>query len=109
MKTKKSCFCKRKSCPATNSLLSYLNRETARAEAANIARHLAKCDFCDAELQFLNAHEQSEETFKLPEMPVQLRQLAEILLAGKQTEFAVLQQLFNRPRVAFRSSVSLSV
>ncbi len=108
--SKKTFFCKYKSCPSANLLLSYSNRKAAENEAAAVVWHLGECEFCSAELHFLRAHAALEETVKPPEeMPFQLRQLAEVLLGGKQLEFSVLRGLFGAPEPVSRRRASLTI
>ena len=107
---KKTIFCKCKSCPSANLLLSYSNQKAAENDCAAVIWHLGECEFCRAELHFLRAHAPTEETVKLPEMPFQLRQLAEVLLGGKQLEFMVLRGLFAASdAIVARPNVSLTI
>jgi hypothetical protein len=46
-------FCKQRTCPSTEALLSYINDALSLEEGAEITRHLSTCDFCGAELQLL--------------------------------------------------------
>ena len=106
---KETIFCKCKSCPSANLLLSYSTQKAAKNEVAAVIWHLGECEFCHAELHFLRAHAAIEETVKLPEMPFQLRQLAEVLLGGKQLEFNALRHLFGASEPISRRNVSLTI
>lgn len=47
-------FCKQRTCPSTEALLSYISNDAlSPEEGAEITRHLSTCDFCGAELQLL--------------------------------------------------------
>ena len=55
--------------------------EVSRGDAATSVReHLKLCDFCSAELPLLAFHEPTSDTFKAPEIPMNLRILAESIL-----------------------------
>ena len=45
-----------------------------------VAEHLESCDFCNAELPLLAHHKAERGTGKPPEMPINLRILAEAIL-----------------------------
>jgi len=45
-----------------------------------VEEHLRNCDFCCAELRLLRHHEPSSATYKVPEIPMDLRILAESIL-----------------------------
>ena len=69
--------------------------DTLSPEIMSLIRyHLADCEFCQAELPLL-AHYQppAKGECKAPEIPINLRILAESLLAG------TLASVANRPRV----------
>ena len=60
-------------------LLAYRKSRLAASECSHISRHLAACDFCSAELQLLARHSENREEYVLPDMPAELRILAEQL------------------------------
>jgi hypothetical protein len=81
--TKTFPFKKTAACPASATLLSF-RAESLPAEAAIVVKgHLETCDFCNAELPLLAHHTASAENgVKTPEMPLELRVLAESILAA---------------------------
>ena len=76
-------FLKTAACPASATLLSF-GSKTLSAEAETlVTAHLKVCDFCNAELPLL-AHVDSMGTpSKTPEIPMDLRILAESILSHK--------------------------
>lgn len=82
MKTSSRTFPFRKTaaCPASATLLSFRSN-TLSAEAVLLVKdHLEICDFCNAELPLL-AHHRAERGLKPPEIPLDLRILAESILS----------------------------
>jgi hypothetical protein len=47
-------FCKLKTCPSAEMLLSYTRPTLARELRQQLTAHLDACDFCDAELYLLS-------------------------------------------------------
>jgi len=93
-----SVFCKRISCPSSQVLLAFGRSRLRYQEIADIKRHLASCDFCNAELQLLKLHRNDAEDYALTEMPAQLRRLAESLLRRGSTPFQAFTNLrVNQP------------
>jgi hypothetical protein len=87
-------FCKSRICPSAETLLAFHCAELIFAEMRSISSHLARCEFCSAELHLLTSFPQAEANYnQTAEMPFALRQLAEALLGGKQTEFRLLENL----------------
>ena len=77
MKTSgRTLFLKTAACPAATTLLS-------KRVGVQVKEHLEDCDFCNAERQLLAHHKGSRKVFKAPEMPVNLRRLAEAILSGR--------------------------
>lgn len=86
-------FTKRKRCPSTTELLQYqkdLSQSENRGSHSRAWRattqHLAVCDFCSAESEFLHRHppKTPTATTQPPEqIPIHLYVLANILLGGK--------------------------
>src|SRR5438045_1071328 len=78
----KSTFAFRKTaaCPASATLLSYRSNNLPTDTAISVREHLKLCDFCSAELPLLAFHEPTSDTFKAPEIPMNLRILAESIL-----------------------------
>jgi hypothetical protein len=83
MKTSSKTFPFRKTaaCPASATLLSF-SKEGLSAEIAVLVKdHLEVCDFCNAELPLLAHHQLgAERGFEIPEIPLELRILAESIL-----------------------------
>ena len=72
-------FAKTVECPSAEELL-----ETQRAHASlSVLSHLKVCEFCAAEAHMLSRHKPSESSNAQPEMPGNLRLLAECLLGGR--------------------------
>ena len=84
-------FCKRASCPSSETLLLYRTRNLAARRMACVASHLDECDFCGAELQLLTHHTPPEqEEYVVTAMPANLRWLAEKLLGAVPLNLEVL-------------------
>lgn len=83
MKTVKTTFAFRKTaaCPASATLLSYAADNLPGEVAEGVREHLEVCDFCSAELSLLAHHTPVTGTHGPPEMPTDLRILAESILA----------------------------
>ena len=74
-------FQKTAACPSEAILVSY-NAEQLSDEVMTLIRfHLRSCDFCSAELFLLDFYSHPKRrAFKVPEIPMNLRILAESLL-----------------------------
>ncbi len=90
---KAATFCKREVCPSAEKLLAFHRSELSKTAMRETTNHLCECEFCSTELYFLAVHPPAEETSFESEMPAALRQLAEVLLGGKQKEYRLLNQL----------------
>ena len=73
-------FTKTRACPTSEETSS---RRLPRGKSAQIARHVAGCEFCTAEQSSLSAYSQATGEYVPAEMPANLRRLAEALLIGK--------------------------
>jgi len=76
-------FRKTAACPSSKTLL-YFRTEKLSLEISTLVRyHLGSCDFCQAELSLLaHCHHRSPKTDdKTPEIPMNLRILAESILS----------------------------
>ena len=84
MKTSNTTFGFRKTaaCPASATLLSYALDNLPADMAAGIKSHLEICDFCSAELPLLAHHTPVTTIDTTPEIPMDLRILAESILVG---------------------------
>ena len=76
-------FRKTSVCPASSTLLSYRAEKLSRKNAALVHTHLADCEFCAAELPLLAHHKPGGRNPRAPEMPINLRILAESILFQK--------------------------
>lgn len=87
-------FCKSGVCPSAATLMRFNGDDLFFAEMLSVSAHLAECDFCSAELYFLTQFPQTESNCSpAPEIPSALKQLAEALLGGKETESRLLDNL----------------
>lgn len=77
-------FRKTATCPASTTLLSF-RADSLSAEATVVVKdHLEVCDFCSAELPLLAHHTVgAERGLNTPEIPLDLRILAESILNRK--------------------------
>lgn len=74
-------FKKAPSCPSSNMLLSFLMHNLSPEIMTLLRHHLAACEFCGAELPLLAHYEPpAKGECKPPEIPINLRILAESLL-----------------------------
>ena len=73
-------FRKTATCPASSTLLSYRAEKLSRKEAELVRTHLADCEFCAAELPLLAHHQPERRQPRAPEIPMNLRILAESIL-----------------------------
>jgi hypothetical protein len=76
-------FLKTAACPASKSLLASRGKTLSKKAAKQISEHLESCDFCNAERQLLAHHTPGRKGFKTPEIPINLRILAEAILARR--------------------------
>jgi hypothetical protein len=76
-------FRKTAACPASSTLLSYRAEKLSRKGTAQVQTHLADCEFCNAELPLLAHHKPVRRRPRPPEMPINLRILAESILFQK--------------------------
>jgi len=75
-------FRKTAACPASWTLLSYRSQKLSPEIAALVRKHLADCEFCNAELRLLAHHRPlAGRRPQTPEIPTNLRILAESLLS----------------------------
>jgi hypothetical protein len=74
-------FKKTAACPASATLLSYASSNLPAEVAGVVREHLEVCDFCSAELPLLAHHTPATGVHGPPEIPMDLRILAESILA----------------------------
>jgi hypothetical protein len=73
-------FCKTVACPTSATLLSFRSNSLAVEAVSQVRDHLELCDFCSAELPLLAHHQAGAGSHKPPEIPMNLRILAESIL-----------------------------
>ena len=77
-------FLKTAACPASATLLSFCSDRLSAGAAVVVKDHLELCDFCSAELPLLAHHTVgADRGLKAPEIPLDLRILAESILAKR--------------------------
>lgn len=84
MKASKSTipFLKTAGCPASATLLSFRGKTLSDEAEMLVTDHLKSCDFCNAELPLLAHHQPLlNPASKTPEIPMNLRILAESILS----------------------------
>jgi len=87
-------FCKNEDCPSSNELLEYQNGDLPRSRSGEIGRHLADCDFCEAEVEFYSNFPQGQdEAAVATEIPAPLYELAEALLKNHHSDPSSLNSL----------------
>lgn len=75
-------FLKTAACPASATLLSFRSKTLSVEAETLVTDHLKVCDFCNAELPLLAHHQPATSAgLKVPEIPMNLRILAESILA----------------------------
>ena len=80
MKTSRIPFRKTTACPASATLVSYRCQNLPAEMATPVSEHLKVCDFCCAELRLLAYDQPSTIQYPTPEIPMNLRILAESIL-----------------------------
>lgn len=86
-------FKKKWDCPSSEDLTSYQQRNLANWQNSHIVTHLAKCDYCAAELQLLSKFPLADYSYESPPMPASLRALAEALLASESVRRQGLRRM----------------
>jgi len=76
-------FIKTAACPASATLLSFRANTLSAKAATRVSEHLEGCDFCNAEARLLAHHKVGRKGLKAPEMPINLRILAESILSRR--------------------------
>jgi len=74
-------FRKTAACPASATLLSFRCQNLPAETATVVREHLKDCDFCCAELRLLAHHQPGTVKYTVPEIPMNLRILAESILS----------------------------
>lgn len=89
-------FCKNEDCPTSNELLEFQNGSVAGNRNGAVQKHLARCEFCSAEVEFYSHYPQEDgvtESAELARIPAPLFQLAEALLKKKHSDPSSLDSL----------------
>ena len=73
-------FKKTAACPASATLLSFRCNNLPADAATTVREHLDQCDFCSAELPLLAHHQPVIGSQRTPDIPKDLRILAESIL-----------------------------
>ena len=73
-------FRKTAACPASATLVSFRCQNLPAETAITVKEHLKDCDFCCAELRLLAHHQPNSGKSPVPEIPINLRILAESIL-----------------------------
>lgn len=73
-------FKKTAACPASATLLSFRCNNLPADAATTVREHLEQCDFCSAELPLLAHHQPVTGSQRTPDIPMDLRILAESIL-----------------------------
>jgi hypothetical protein len=73
-------FRKTVACPSSSMLLSYTLKKLSPEVSALIKYHLRDCEFCASELPLLAHHKQPPKPERAPEIPMNLRILAESIM-----------------------------
>ena len=73
-------FKKTAACPASATLLSFRCNNLPADVATTVREHLEQCDFCSAELPLLAHHQPITGSQRTPDIPMDLRILAESIL-----------------------------
>jgi len=73
-------FKKTAACPASATLLSFRCNNLPADAATTVKEHLEQCDFCSAELPLLAHHQPITGSQRTPDIPMDLRILAESIL-----------------------------
>ncbi len=90
-------FSKKLACPSSNLLLSFRRQVLAREINFLIRHHLSACDFCYCEvplLAFYTAPKKGE--IRTPELPINLRLLAESILGRDKVDHTAAEILEER-------------
>lgn len=80
---KKLTFRKTAACPASSTLLAHRLEKLSSEIDRLVKQHLSTCEFCNAELRLLAHHKREKRVPRPPEIPMNLRILAESILSQK--------------------------
>ena len=94
-------FRKSEDCPSSDKLVEFQSREVPKMTGDKIRRHLAKCEFCSAEVALYTRYPQDEvtsETIEATGIPAPLFELAEALLKNHHFDPITLDSLLKSKR-----------
>jgi hypothetical protein len=77
-------FRKTAACPSAARLLLLRTGKLATQSSTQVSEHLETCDFCNAELRLLAHHRRTKRKDRVPEIPKNLRILAESILGKRE-------------------------
>jgi len=90
-------FSKKLACPSSNLLLSFQQQALAPEIDFLIKHHLAGCDFCYCEIPLLTFYKQPQKgECRPPELPINLRVLAESILGQDKSAKVVAENSVRR-------------
>jgi hypothetical protein len=83
-------FSKKLACPSSNLLLSFQKQKLAPEIDVLVKHHLSSCDFCYCEIPLLGFYTRPRKAeYPSPELPINLRVLAESILGKDKCARAV--------------------
>ena len=95
-------FSKKLACPSSNLLVSFRNRALAPDINSLVKHHLAGCDFCYCEIPLLAFHTLPlKGECRPPELPINLRILAESILGRDKSAKIVSEVLGSQKGLSF--------
>lgn len=97
-------FRKSEGCPSSHELLEFQNGDMPRTRGGEISRHLPKCEFCAAEVEFYSYYPQEEGVSEATQIPAPLFELAEALLKIRHGDSSSLDSLLREKGGVVKSS-----
>lgn len=83
-------FSKKLACPSSNLLLSFRRRALAPEISFLVKHHISGCDFCYCEIPLLAFYTRPQKgESRSPDLPINLRVLAECILGQEKSEGVV--------------------
>lgn len=89
-------FRKEKDCPSSYDLVDVANGQVDGELALRIASHLARCEFCVAEVELYQTFPPSANEAGAPPIPHPLRELAEALITHDTVHIKTLENLLGK-------------
>ena len=90
---KMTAFQKSETCPTSHELLSFQDGELAGGRSLEIRKHLALCEFCDAEVEIYSLFPLADIPNEPAKIPRPLYELAEALLKHRGADTSALSHL----------------